>query len=162
MNSTENRLIVCTSDSGRTDIDVRFDADTACLTQQQIAELFGTSRTNVVEHLQHVYDEEELVRERTCRDFRQVRMEGNRRVARDIPHYNLDAIISVGYRVKSKVATQFRIWATQQLRDLLVQGYALNERRLDQLGAIVPVLGRASDELVAGVAEAPRSRSWSR
>ncbi|WP_367079287.1 RhuM family protein, partial [Escherichia coli] len=79
--------------------------------------------------------------------------EGSRQVARELPFYNLDLIISVGYRVKSKVATQFRIWATERLRDYLVTGYALNEQRLEQLGAIVQILARSGDELVAGVAD---------
>lgn len=132
---------------------MRLDAETVWLSQQQIAELFQTSRTNIVEHIQHVYDEGELDEASTCRKSRQVRTEGSRRVAREIPFYNLDLIISVGYRVKSKVATQFRIWATERLRDYLVKGCALNEQRLEQLGSIVRVFARSSDELVAGVAD---------
>jgi prophage maintenance system killer protein len=134
-------------------VDVRFDAHTVWLSQQQIAELFETSRSNVVEHIHHVYDEGELEESATCRNFRQVRLEGSRQVARELPFYNLDLIISVGYRVKSKVATQFRIWATERLREYLVTGYALNEQRLEQLGAIVQILARSGDELVAGVAD---------
>ncbi|MEX3505684.1 RhuM family protein [Corynebacterium sp. LK2510] len=140
-------------DDGSPAIEVRLDAETVWLSQQQIAELFETSRTNIVEHIKHVYEEGELDPAATCRKFRQVRTEGSRKVSREIPHYNLDAIISVGYRVKSTTATQFRIWATQRLREYLVQGYALNQRRLEQLGSIVQILSRSSDEIVAGVAD---------
>nr|WP_244960759.1 RhuM family protein [Pseudoclavibacter chungangensis] len=115
--------------------------------------MFDTSRTNVVEHIGHVYEEGELDEAATCRRFRQVRVEGTRQVARELPFYNLDLIISVGYRVRSKVATQFRIWATERLRDYLVSGYALNEQRLAQLGSLVRILARSDDELVTGVAD---------
>lgn len=113
-------------------LEVKLSGETVWLSQQQIAELFQTSRTNVVEHIQHIYQEGELAEEATCRNFRQVRTEGSREVARELPFYNLDAIISVGYRVKSKIATQFRIWATNRLHDYLVKGYAIHEQRLEQ------------------------------
>lgn len=140
-------------EDGAPALEVQLDAETVWLSQQQIAELFGASRTNIVEHIKHVYEEGELEETATCRKFRQVRTEGARQVAREIPFYNLDVIISVGYRVKSKVATQFRIWATNQLRDYLVRGYAVNQQRLTQLGSIVQILSRSTDELVAGVAD---------
>src|SRR6218665_254233 len=146
-------VILYQRDDGAPAIEVRLDAETVWLSQQQIAELFQTSRTNIVEHIQHIYEEGELDETATCRKSRQARTEGSRQVAREIPFYNLDLIISVGYRVKSKVATQFRIWATKRLRDYLVQGYAVNEQRLEQLGSIVQILARSSDELVAGVAD---------
>ena len=95
-----------------TNIDVKMQDETVWLTQQQLAELYQTSRTNIVEHIRHIYDEGELDECSTCRNFRQVRMEGNQQVSREIPFYNLDLIISLGYRVKSKVATRFRRWAT--------------------------------------------------
>lgn len=91
-------------------IGVRLDGDTVWLSQQQLADLFQTSRTNVVEHIANIYAEGELSQEATCREFRQVRTEGTRQVARALPFYNLDLIISLGYRVKSALATQFRIW----------------------------------------------------
>ncbi|MDF2048052.1 virulence protein RhuM/Fic/DOC family protein [Microbacterium sp. Kw_RZR3] len=150
-------VILYTREDGAPALDVRLDAETVWLSQQQIAELFQTSRTNVVEHIQHVYDERELDEGATCRNFRQVRTEGTRQVAREIPFYNLDLILSVGYRVKSATATQFRIWATRQLRDYLVRGYAVNEQRLEHLGTIVQILGRSSDELVSGVADVLQS-----
>ena len=146
-------VILYQREDGTPALEVRLDTDTVWLSQQQIAELFQTSRTNVVEHISNVYKEGELVESATCRNFRQVRTEGSRQVERELPFYNLDLIISVGYRVKSKVATQFRIWATDRLRQYLVDGYTINEQRLAQLGAIVQILGRSADELVAGVAD---------
>ncbi len=109
-------------------LEVRMEDETVWLTQQQMAELFESSRTNVVEHIQHIYDEDELEEEPTCRKFRQVRHEGNRTVSRTIPMYNLDVIISVGYRIKSKRGTKFRQWANQVLKDYLLKGYAMNRR----------------------------------
>lgn len=146
-------VILYQRDDGVPALEVRLDAETVWLSQQQIAELFQTSRENITMHLRNVFDEGEVDREATCKDFLQVRREGARTVRRTVSHYNLDAVISVGYRVKSKVATQFRIWATERLRDYLVKGYALNEQRLEQLGSIVRILARSSDELVAGVAD---------
>ena len=95
-----------------------------------MAELFQTSRTNVVEHIKHIYEEGELEEDSTCRNFRQVREEGNRTVSRMMPFYNLDMIISLGYRVKSRVATQFRRWATAVLKEYMVKGFALDDERL--------------------------------
>lgn len=115
-------------------IQVQLDGDTVWLSQQQLADLFQTSRTNVVEHIANIYAEGELSAESTCREFRQVRTEGNRQVSRTIPFYNLDLIISLGYRVKSSIATQFRIWATQRLREYLVQGFVMDDERLKNLG----------------------------
>lgn len=141
------------SADGAVSLEVRSDGDTVWLSQQQIADLFGTTRENITMHLRNVFREGELDAETTSKDFLQVRQEGTRSVRRNVAHYNLDAILSVGYRVKSKVATQFRVWATARLRDYLVQGYAINEQRLEQLGSIVRILTRSSDELVAGVAD---------
>lgn len=146
-------VILYQNDDGAPAIKVRLENETVWLSQQQIAELFGTTRENITMHLRNVYEEGELSEGATCKESLQVRIEGNRSVRREILTYNLDAIISVGYRVKSKVATQFRIWETDRLREYLVQGYALNEQRLVQLGSIVRVLSRSSDELVAGVAD---------
>lgn len=115
-------------------IDVRLDGDTVWLSQQQLADLFQTSRTNVVEHIANIYAEGELSQEGTCREFRQVRTEGTRQVTRTIPFYNLDLIISLGYRVKSAIATQFRIWATERLREYLVKGFTMDDARLKNLG----------------------------
>ncbi|MGO2110718.1 MAG: RhuM family protein [Pseudoclavibacter sp.] len=140
-------------DDGAPALEVRLDSETVWLGQQQIAELFHTTRENITMHLGNVYNEAELDRVATCKDFLLVRQEGARAVRRKVAHYNLDAIISVGYRVKSMVATQFRIWATERLRDYLVQGYAINEQRLEQLGSIVQILARSTDDMIAGVAD---------
>ena len=104
------------------------DGETVWLSQAQMAELFKSSRTNVVEHIQHIYEDEELVENLTCRKFRQVRQEGKRMVEREIPMYNLDMIISVGYRVNSKRGVKFRQWATRKLKDYLLKGYVVNSR----------------------------------
>ena len=143
-------MILYRQDDGTTEITVRLEGETAWLSQQQIAELFGVARTTIIEHIGHVYDDGELDQSATCRKFRQVRTEGTRKVARDIPLYNLDLILSVGYRVKSATATRFRIWATDRLRDYLVKGCSVNQQRLDQIGQVVRILGRATDELVSG------------
>lgn len=152
-NEPSGEVILYQRDDGAPAIEVRLDAETVWLSQQQIADLFQTSRENITMHLRNVFREGELDRAATRKDFLQVRQEGDRAVRRAVAHYNLDAVISVGYRVKSKVATQFRIWATERLRDYLVKGYAINEQRLEQLGSIVQILARSSDELVAGVAD---------
>jgi hypothetical protein len=115
-------------------IDVRLDGDTVWLSQQQLADLFQTSRTNVVEHIANIYAEGELSQEATCREFRQVRTEGTREVTRTLPFYNLDLIISLGYRVRSRIATSFRIWATERLREYLVKGFTMDDARLKNLG----------------------------
>jgi hypothetical protein len=123
-------MLIYQAQDGRIKIEARLEGETLWLTQQQMAELFQTARTNVVEHIQHVYDEGELEKTTTCRSFRQVRTEGARQVARNLPHYNLDVILSVGYPVKSAVATRFRIWATQRLREYIVKGFVLDDDRL--------------------------------
>jgi len=115
-------------------LEVRLVGDTVWLSQQQLADLLQTSRTNVVEHIQNIYSEGELVEEATCREFRQVRLEGQREVSRSIPHYNLDMIISLGYRVRSGIATRFRIWATERLREYLVKGFTMDDARLKGQG----------------------------
>jgi hypothetical protein len=130
MDGNASQFVIYQSEDGKTKLDVRFVDETVWLTQQQLAELFQTSRTNVVEHIQHIYQEGELESAATCREFRQVRKEGAREVARNMALYNLDMVLSVGYRVKSAVATRFRIWATQQLREYIVKGFLLNDERL--------------------------------
>ena len=130
-NGIEKSIIIYQPVEGQAGIDVRVESETVWLSQQQMAALFETSRTNIVEHLGHIYAEGELEKEATCRDFRQVRQEGKRQVNRLVPHYNLDAIISVGYRVNSIMITQFRIWAAKLLRECLVQKYSVNQNRLE-------------------------------
>lgn len=132
MDSTDNKgeVIIYQTDDGLTHIDVRMEDETVWLTQQQMAELFQSSRTNVVEHIKNIYDEEELAEKSTCRKFRQVRLEGNRQVARELPFYNLDMIISLGYRIKSSVATKFRKWATERLKEYMIKGFTMDDERL--------------------------------
>lgn len=127
-----NDIEIYKSPDGNTEISVKLKDETVWLSQQQMAELFGASRTNVVEHIKHIYEEGELEQSATCRNFRQVQAEGKRQVNREIPFYNLDMIISLGYRIKSLVATQFRKWATNILRQYLIEGYAVNQKLLEQ------------------------------
>ena len=127
-------IVIYQTEDGGTKIDVRFEGETVWLTQQQMAELFGSSRTNIVEHIQHIYEEGELDEASTCRKFRQVRDEGGRQVSREIPHYNLDMIISLGYRVKSRIATHFRRWATERLKEYMLKGFTMDDERLKELG----------------------------
>ena len=150
---TAGEVVSYIRDDGSPAFDVRLENETLWLSQQQIAELFQTTRENITIHLRNVFDEGELDDQATSKDFLQVRNEGSRTVRRQVRHYNLDAILSVGYRVKSKTATQFRVWASGVLRSYLVEGVAVNERRLHELGQVVQILARSSDELVAGVAE---------
>ena len=127
-------IVIYQTEDGATKIDVRFEGETVWLTQQQMAELFGSSRTNIVEHIRHIYEEGELDEDSTCRKFRQVRDEGGRQVSREIPHYNLDMIISLGYRVKSRIATHFRRWATERLKEYMLKGFTMDDERLKELG----------------------------
>ena len=116
-------------------MEVRLESETVWLSQSQMAELFGKDLRTVNEHIQNVYLESELEQEATIRKFRIVRQEGQRQVQRDIVHYNLDVIISVGYRVRSQQGTRFRQWATRTLREHLTQGYTLNHQRFEQNAA---------------------------
>ena len=127
-------VVIYTAADGNTKIDVNFIDETVWLSQQQMVELFKTSRTNIVEHIGNIYEEGELDKKSTCRDFRQVRKEGNRNVSRDIPFYNLDMIISLGYRIKSKIATDFRKWATERLKEYIIKGFTMDDERLKNLG----------------------------
>lgn len=122
------------SDDGRVQLDIRLEQETLWLTQAQLAELFQVKPQNITMHLKNIYAEHELSESATCKDFLQVRLEGARKVKRRLTHYSLDAIISVGYRVNSARATQFRIWSTNVLRQHLVQGYTLNQKRLQEQG----------------------------
>lgn len=129
-----SEILIYQSENGVTKIDVTFRDETVWLSQQQMADLFQTSRTNVVEHIKHIYGEGELDVESTCRKFRQVRKEGNREVSRELPFYNLDMIISLGYRIKSIIATNFRRWATERLKEYMIKGFTMDDERLKQFG----------------------------
>ena len=128
----EDQIIIFEAVDGQAMLEVRLEEDTVWLSQTQMADLFESSRVNVTEHIDNVYKEGELDKEATSRKFRLVRSEGNREVTRNIDHYNLDVIISVGYRVKSKRGTQFRIWANKILKEHLVKGFTINEKRLQE------------------------------
>ncbi len=118
---------------GQTQIEVKFQEETVWLNQADIVMLFGSSKANISEHIKAVFISGELEPKATVRKFRTVRREGKRQVTREIDHYNLDLIISVGYRVNTKTGIKFRQWATQRLKDHLVKGYTINEKRLQQV-----------------------------
>ena len=131
-------------------LEVNMKDETVWLSQQQMAELFDSSRTNIIEHINNIYSDGELDKISTCQDFRQVRKEGKRDVVRSIPFYNLDMIISVGYRVNSKRGVIFRKWANKVLKDYLLKGYAVNQKRLEYLEKtikLIDIAGRMDTEL---------------
>ena len=134
LDENQGDIVIYQTKDGDTKIDVRFVDETVWLTQQQMADLFQSSRTNIVEHIRHIYEEGELDEASTCRKFRQVRIEGSRQVTREIPYYNLDMIISLGYRVKSMISTHFRRWATERLKEYMVKGFTMDDERLKKLG----------------------------
>ncbi len=126
----DGELILYRTANDAVRVEVLYESETFWLDQRRIAELFGVDVRTVSEHLRNVYDSGELAELATLRKIRMVRTEGNREVAREVSYYNLDAIISVGYRVNSTQATQFRIWATQTLREFIVKGFVLDDERL--------------------------------
>lgn len=134
MTLAQGDLLVYEDDSGKAVVDVRLQDDSVWLTQALIAELFQTTVPNISTHIRNIYAEGELQPEATVKKFLTVRREGHREVRREMEHYSLDMIISVGYRVKSSLATRFRIWATSILRDHLVKGYTMNRQRLAEKG----------------------------
>ena len=142
----QNQIVIYQTEDGQTQIDVRLENETVWLTQAQMAELFETDRTSIVRHINNIYKVDELDRESTCAKIAQVQIEGERQVKRNIPYFNLDMIISVGYRVNSKRGIKFRQWANRVLKEYLVKGYAVNERiRKEQIGELrqlVQVVGR--------------------
>jgi hypothetical protein len=127
-----NEIILYQADELRTRIEVRIESENIWLTQQQIVDLFDSSKANISEHIKHIFKTGELNKTATVRNFRTVRLEGSRKVMRELQHYSLDVIISVGYRVNSIRGTQFRIWANQVLKSYLLKGYAVN-KRMDRL-----------------------------
>ncbi len=139
------------TEDGNTRIEVRMEGETVWLTQASMAELFQTTPQNITLHIRNVYEEGELTEEATCKDYLQVQAEGNRQVRRTLKHYNLDVIISVGYRVKSHRGTQFRIWATNRLREHLVKGFTLDDDRFKRAGG-----GRYFEELLARIRSSER------
>ena len=142
----DNQIIIYQTADNQTQIDVRMENDTVWLTQTQMAELFKTDRTSIVRHINNIYKTQELDKESTCAKIAQVQKEGKRKITRFIPFFNLDMIISVGYRVNSKRGIQFRQWANRVLKQYLIKGYAINERlrheQISELRQLVQVVGR--------------------
>ena len=142
----ENQIVIYQTEDGQTQIDVRLENETVWLTQAQMVELFQTTKQNVSLHLSNVFKDGELEQASTVKEYLTVQQEGKRTVSRQVKYYNLDVIISVGYRVKSKRGTAFRIWARNILKDYLVKGYAVNERihkeQIGELRQLVGMLGR--------------------
>ena len=142
----KNQIEIYRSADGGIELNVKLENDTVWLTQNQMAELFGVDRTSVVRHIRNIYATQELDEVSTCAKNAQVRLEGTRTIVRNIPFYNLDMVISVGYRVNSKNATAFRKWATNILKQYLIKGYAINQKRLDHyndLKNVVNLMSRA-------------------
>ena len=139
---SNNQIIIYQTEDGQTQVDVRLENETVWLTQAQMAELFEKTPQNITMHIGNVYKEGELEKESTCKEYLQVQQEGKRKVSRMVKYYDLDVIISVGYRVKSKRGTAFRIWARKVLKEYLVKGYAVNERmRKEQIGELRQLVG---------------------
>ena len=126
----KSQLVIYQTETGETKIDVRFKDETVWLSQQLMAELFQTTKQNISLHIANIYEDKELLPQATVKEFLTVQKEGNRQVTRNLEYYNLDMIISVGYRIKSKVATHFRQWATCHLREFIVKGFVLDDERL--------------------------------
>jgi hypothetical protein len=126
----DNEIAFYKSEDGRVNIEVLFDVDNIWLSQKKIAELFNTTPQNITQHIKNIYKDGEVDKKATCKDFLQVQKEGGRNVERKQKFYNLDAIISVGYRIKSHVATKFRQWATKRLREYIVKGFVMDDERL--------------------------------
>lgn len=137
----KGELLVYQADNGRVKLEVRLENETVWLSQQMMAELFQSSKQNISHHIQSIYEEGELSPEATVKKYLTVQKEGSREVRRNLDFYNLDMIISVGYRVKSIIATRFRIWATQRLKEYIVKGFVLDDERLKNplvAGSAVP------------------------
>ena len=157
----KGEIIIYTSEDGSISLDTKLENDTIWLTQDMIVTLFNSSKANISEHISHIFQEEELDRESTVRKFRTVRKEGSRNVSRNLEYYNLDMIIAVGYRVNSKIATKFRKWATNTLREYLTKGYVINEKmlkaqqnKIQTLQSTVSLLTRSIQNQISTVDEA--------
>ncbi len=129
MKVNNDQMLIYQSEDGSIKIDVRFEQDTVWLTLEQMSTLFGRDKSTISRHIKNVFEEGELPTVATVANFATVQVEGERTVQRNIDYYNLDVIISVGYRVKSQQGTQFRIWATQRLKEYIIKGFVLNDER---------------------------------
>jgi len=143
-------IVIYRADDGMPGIRIRLQNETLWLDQYQISDLFQTDRTSIVRHIRNIYRSGELSEDSTCAIIAQVQEEGGRRVKRQVRTYNLDLIISVGYRVNSVRGTQFRIWANNVIREHLVSGFTVNDRRLRELRKAVEIVHRASDLAESG------------
>lgn len=146
----KGEIIIYQSSDGQTELDVRLEGDSVWLSQAQLSSLFNSDRTSVGRHIRNIYKSGELEENATCAFFAQVQQEGKRTVKRTIPYYNLDIVISVGYRVNSKRATQFRIWANRVLKEYLIKGYAINHNaKAEQLEELKRTIAVMNDVLAA-------------
>ena len=129
---SQGEMLLYQDENGSTQIEVRLENENVWLTQAQLVTLYQSSKANVSEHIKHIFEEGELQEMATVRKFRTVQKEGSREVTREVVHYNLDLIISLGYRIKSHIATKFRIWATQRLKEYIIKGFVIDDNRLKQ------------------------------
>ena len=143
----KNEIVLFESKDGKVTLSVSVDVDTVWLSRMQMAELFGVTPQNITIHLKNVYKSQELDKESTSKDFLLVQNEGGRQITRSVNCYNLDAIISIGYRVNSSRATQFRIWATKVLKEYLIKGFVVNKERMRQLDQTIEIMKRVSNSL---------------
>ena len=156
----DSQIVIYQSDDGTSQLQVSLQDDTIWLTQAQILDVFSSSKANISEHIKHIFSSGELSKEATVRKFRTVQQEGTRKVTRNRAHYNLDVIISVGYRVNSIRGTQFRIWANRILKDYLVKGYTVNEKRLAQKEQEVQILKNGIQILSRAIEEQTADNKW--
>ena len=157
----KGKIVIYTSADGKISLDTKLENETIWLTQDMMAKLFETTPQNITMHIKNIYDDEELEQNSTCKDFLQVRNEGKRTVSRKLTHYNLDMILSVGYRIKSKTAVQFRKWATNILKEYLIKGYAINQKalreqqeKLTSLQQVIELLNRSMKNQIETVEQA--------
>jgi len=160
-NLPKGEIVIYTSADGKISLDTKLENETIWLTQDMMAKLFETTPQNITMHIKNIYDDEELEQNSTCKDFLQVRNEGKRTVSRRLTHYNLDMILSVGYRIKSKTAVQFRKWATNILKEYLIKGYTINQKaikeqqeKLTSLQQIIELLNRSIENQIETVEQA--------
>ena len=160
-NLPKGEIVIYTSADGKISLDTKLENETIWVTQDMMAKLFETTPQNITMHIKNIYDDEELEQNSTCKDFLQVRNEGKRTVSRRLTHYNLDMILSVGYRIKSKTAVQFRKWATNILKEYLIKGYAINQKaikeqqeKLTSLQQIIELLNRSIENQIETVEQA--------
>ena len=157
----KGKIVIYTSADGKISLDTKLENETIWLTQDMMAKLFETTPQNITMHIKNIYDDAELEQNSTCKDFLQVRNEGKRTVSRKLTHYNLDMILSVGYRIKSKTAVQFRKWATNILKEYLIKGYAINQKalreqqeKLTSLQQVIELLNRSMKNQIETVEQA--------